>query len=551
MSRSSARHVNFVSTLHAVAPDTVVPTGARQTRDSARLTPMSFWFAALLVLLFALGSAPVRRTQEARVMETAREMLERQPAEGLRALLIPHCNGSIRLQKPPLAYWLSAASFATLGVNEWAGRLSMMLAGWSTLGLTMWLAADWFGRRASMWTGAVLLGSFLFFRHSRLAETDVLVTLFITAAIFAILRGFDRRARSILWFQLSGLMIGLAIMAKGAPAVFPLIFLLALCAIESRWRDLRAWLFSGAPLIAIVVGAPWWVYVRTLPNWREVMADEATDLFEGKDHFRWFWDYGPMLLRATLPWCGFGIAALVEAAVRRRYSRQARLLVWCGAILVPLCIIGQKQDHYLFPLMPPLAILTGEWIARQREESSIARPIFVITFVITVIATVSLPVVTRRMRAEVMTSDMVILGALLVALTIIGVVWQRSDWRAALVRYAMMIVLLLGPLLSIWWPSVARPSQSDIATRIRERAGAGPYCFYGDNFSLPLVFAMRTVIPIARDAAALQAMAGENAHLVVIAQTKSDREPPSVPEGFEQVDEIRSDDQRFEVYRKR
>ena len=71
-----------------------------------------------------LGHVPVTRSQEARVLETAREMLDA-PRHGW---VVPQLNGRPRMQKPPLAYWLTALSFKALGVGEAAGRLPAALA---------------------------------------------------------------------------------------------------------------------------------------------------------------------------------------------------------------------------------------------------------------------------------------------------------------------------------------------------------------------------------------------------------------------------------------
>src|SRR5206468_6249904 len=83
------------------------------------------WIVSLVLLIALLSAAPVRRTQEARVLETAREMI----GGGARAWLVPHLNGHVRLEKPPLAYWLAAASFKILGAGDFAGRLPNALAG--------------------------------------------------------------------------------------------------------------------------------------------------------------------------------------------------------------------------------------------------------------------------------------------------------------------------------------------------------------------------------------------------------------------------------------
>src|SRR5690348_9181506 len=80
---------------------------------------VALWIASLMLLTLFLGNPPVTRTQEARVLETARQMLGRDAHEWL----VPKLNGSLRLQKPPLNYWMSGASFRIGGVDEFWGRL--------------------------------------------------------------------------------------------------------------------------------------------------------------------------------------------------------------------------------------------------------------------------------------------------------------------------------------------------------------------------------------------------------------------------------------------
>src|SRR5947209_20225411 len=78
------------------------------------------WLIAGALLLAFVGGPEVTRTQEARVLETAREML----GGGWREWLVPHINGKVRLEKPPLAYWLAAGGFKWFGVSERAGRVA-------------------------------------------------------------------------------------------------------------------------------------------------------------------------------------------------------------------------------------------------------------------------------------------------------------------------------------------------------------------------------------------------------------------------------------------
>src|SRR4029077_13752361 len=65
------------------------------------------WILSGLALGLCVGRPPVQRTQEARVLETARQMR----GTGWRGWIVPRINGTLRLQKPPLAYWMSALTY--------------------------------------------------------------------------------------------------------------------------------------------------------------------------------------------------------------------------------------------------------------------------------------------------------------------------------------------------------------------------------------------------------------------------------------------------------
>ena len=114
------------------------------------------------------------------------------------------------------------------------------------------------------------MGSFLFYRHGHLAETDIVVTLALTVAIFAIWRGFagpeDRR--QLLWFAISGIAIGVAGLGQGTASVCALLFLAAFTFTTRRWRTPLRWLISGAPLLAAAIGLSWWIYILRLPRRR-------------------------------------------------------------------------------------------------------------------------------------------------------------------------------------------------------------------------------------------------------------------------------------------
>src|SRR5262245_53016857 len=81
------------------------------------------WVPELCLAVFVLssvfielGSRGLVEPDEGRYAEIAREIL----ATG--DWLVPTLNGFAHLQKPPMTYWLTAASFKMFGLGEWAAR---------------------------------------------------------------------------------------------------------------------------------------------------------------------------------------------------------------------------------------------------------------------------------------------------------------------------------------------------------------------------------------------------------------------------------------------
>lgn len=438
------------------------------------------WLLSGLVLIVALGVPPVTRTQEARVLETSRQML----GTGWQGWMLPQLNGEPRLKKPPLCYWMTATSYLAFGVNEFPGRLPFAIVGWLILGVTYVIANRAFGQRAALFSCLTLLGTHLFFRHTRLAETDIPATLFVTLAIGAFWRSaFDPRA---IWFHLAAAAIALAILSKGAPAIFVLLFLIGFCAIERRWDVALRFVKTGAIVTLLAVAVPWFVYVH-IHEGTGVFATELKNTATGGDHFDWPTVFIPWLLSATAPWAPVVIAAVIIAARHWKTEPAVRaVFIWILAIFIPLCLNGNKQLHYLLTVVPPLMILTGWWISRWPWK------------------------------------------------------WQKVAAIASAVAILGMsaVVNIVGPMRM---PLNSRSAAAQIKT-----LGATSYVFYGPNLSIPLCFNLRTPIPLATDQEKLLEICKPG--MIVIAQTKNNRPPPTLPPSFVHRLRIDGDEQFFDCY---
>ncbi len=322
---------------------------------------------ALLVLLAGmlflsgLGTAPIRRAQEARVAEVAREML----VSG--EWIVPELNARVRLQKPPLAYWAVGTSYRVLGrVNETAARLPSALCALATVLLAAALAGRLFGPRAGFLAGAMLATTRIFLQQARRAETDVPLTLFVTLALYAFERGF-REGRAA-WRAVFFLAMGLGFLAKGVPgAVIPLVAGVGWLMWEGRSRDALRPSFLGGLLLAALVIAPWYAYVYQLhpEAGATFQAETLRRLTAEAPHAEPFVYYLYRLPVDALPWILLLPFAIVALRTEPDARRAARLpAAWLAGGLAFLTLLTGKQPHYLVPLTPAIAILCAGGLDR-------------------------------------------------------------------------------------------------------------------------------------------------------------------------------------------
>ena len=77
-----------------------------------------FWLTLLISAVFwlFLGTPALTPPDEARYAEIPREML------ATHEWMIPHLNGLMYFEKPPLSYWIVAFFEKCFGLSEWAVR---------------------------------------------------------------------------------------------------------------------------------------------------------------------------------------------------------------------------------------------------------------------------------------------------------------------------------------------------------------------------------------------------------------------------------------------
>jgi 4-amino-4-deoxy-L-arabinose transferase-like glycosyltransferase len=335
------------------------------------------WLVLLfLVLAFAFqGTRAIWEPDEGRYSATGLNMLESGD------YLIPTIDGEHpHLTKPPLTYWALAASFATLGRNEWAARLPGALTFVGTGLLVFGL-----GRRfcpARPWLPALVYGlSLAPFMGANVVSTDVLLVFFETAAMYAFVRAWPREgALDRRWIRIMWLAWGLAFMTKGPPGLLPLLAVVAMLAIRDRAALRR--MFDPLGLAAFAVVAFTWfgiVIAQDPSRLGYFVGYEVYDRVFTSAHGRnaeWYGAlqvYGPVFLFGALPWWPMALVAAggprsAWALLRARLAARDRdwlLLAWW--FLLPLavfCLARSRLQLYVTPLFVPLSLVLARPLAK-------------------------------------------------------------------------------------------------------------------------------------------------------------------------------------------
>src|SRR5262249_5279350 len=135
------------------------------------------WFL-LAVSLFFVGQGAIGfiGPDEPRYADVARGMLESGD------YITPHLFGKPWFEKPPLYYWLAAASFR-LGINELDARLPSALAGLGFLSLWFMFSRGLFRTRAAALSVVLLAGTVGWIGFAHAAVMDMLFTALLDAAL--------------------------------------------------------------------------------------------------------------------------------------------------------------------------------------------------------------------------------------------------------------------------------------------------------------------------------------------------------------------------------
>jgi 4-amino-4-deoxy-L-arabinose transferase-like glycosyltransferase len=328
---------------------------------SAPKVQLGALFILCLLSFFIHLSAFEVDLMEARNYVTAREIVSG------GSWLVPTMNGDLRIAKPPLPTWITAALYALNGDRQNEGVLripSALMAAlmvFSVWGIVRCLSRD---RLLPLVSAAVLATSMILIDMGRRNTWDIYCHSFMAAALWAFASALRSSKPPWLKMLLFGVLLAAAFMSKGPVSFYVLLlpFLLAF-GVSYGFGGLK---HNGLPLAAgllvfIALSAAWPLYLLKFhpAEVHQVFSHEAGAW--GARHVQPFYFYLHFPLYAGI-WC-LGVLAGLWPRVGKRYIepilRYRFVIVWLLATIVLLSVIPEKKERYLLPAAIPMAILSG------------------------------------------------------------------------------------------------------------------------------------------------------------------------------------------------
>lgn len=350
------------------SPASEKPSAVNGQRGWSRL----LFLVCLVILFYGLGSTALFEPDEGRNAEKAREILL------LGDWVTPHQNFLPTLDKPIFFYWLVALSFKIFGLAEWPARLPSSLAAVGCLLLVYRFARTQWGAWEALWSCLALVTSIEFVILSRIVILDMTFTLFITWALmsfYAAQQSIHSKSRTNLhWLSMYAAM-GAATLVKGLLGVIvPGLVIFFYVVLSRKWFLLRQMRIIAGGVVYLGIVAPWYL-------WAEMRNPGYLRYFLWEEHFVRFltpyfgrtkgWYYFFVVVGiGFLPW-----SVILPVTVRSLWKRRAHdvshfLALW---VLVPFVFFSfshSKLPHYILPIFPALALLTGRALGIEREDST-------------------------------------------------------------------------------------------------------------------------------------------------------------------------------------
>jgi 4-amino-4-deoxy-L-arabinose transferase-like glycosyltransferase len=353
----------------------------------AKSAPSRFLAVSVFVLIWLSFTAwlrPLALPDEGRYVGVAWEMALNSDWS------VPLLNGLPFFHKPPLFYWLTAASLSVFGPVEFAGRIAPIFGAFIGSMAGYIFVRFWLNKEFALAFLVTLLAFPAWFLGAQYANLDMLVAGLISVTTIllghvCLLIASNKAYKT--WLVVAYACAALGLLAKGLIGVaLPAAVIVSWLLLTRQWRSI--WKLVSLPglLLFFAIASPWFIAMH-------LKYDGFSQYFFVEQHFKRFtsssfnnvrpvYFFPVVLLAIALPWwpwlvrflwLGGSTSQFRSVAMQNGGGIESKIRsfmwVWFLVILLFFSIPSSKLIGYILPTIVPLAYLMSMRIFAMKNGS--------------------------------------------------------------------------------------------------------------------------------------------------------------------------------------
>jgi 4-amino-4-deoxy-L-arabinose transferase-like glycosyltransferase len=291
----------------------------------------------------------------------------------------PRLNHVVYLEKPPLAYWATAAMFKIFGEHEFSARIFSGLCAWGCILLAFSMGSFLHDEKTGLYSAGVLSTFLYIYILGHINLLDIPLAFFVCLATWAGYRYIIGGKPLKGWLYLLYTASALAFLTKGLiGVVFPFAILILWLLIAKKGREILR-LFSPVGLIILIaIVSPWLILVHRANQeflWF-FFVHEHFLRYTTKIHERYHsvLYYLPVVILGVLPWAAFLIQSIRASRANGDKTYLGRidkhfLITWIVFIFAFFSVSSSKLIPYIAPLFLPIAVIFGHLFKQYDDQA--------------------------------------------------------------------------------------------------------------------------------------------------------------------------------------
>lgn len=448
---------------------------------------------------FEMGNRPFVSPDEGRYVEIPREMVV------TGDYITPRLNGMKYFEKPPLFYWMQAATIKMAGIDETSMRFWIVL--FAILGClsVFYVGIKCYSRNVGVMAAGILATSLIYYCHSRLILLDLVLSVLLCGSLWAFFLAFVKENQSKVpkryWTIAMYALSALACMTKGlVGAVLPGLVVFLWMLFTNNWKKLKEILYFPGILVFLAIFLPWHILAaqRNHDFLYYYFVVEHFLRYTTNIHYRYqpAWFFVPIIFAGMIPWTGLSLMSLKNVVKKsiEKNSEDIFLACWIFGIFGFFSFSNSKLIPYVLPIVPPIALATALFVDKcSQKEFRIGAVINVVLFLV---AGVTYYLARDEVSDVLENADARLLLNIVIGILVsIGVVFLFSIFSKISKKMAIVICIFLSGnmlwtlnKLAPYYQEQKKPSTKNVAKYIRANKTKDDlvFCYYYYYQDLPV-----------------------------------------------------------------